>query len=154
VNRYPFAPLAALMGVNESQACKQLRVSGSTAQKYRRDGMTAIVADGMAVRAGFHPQDVWSSWMDDQFEAVSAPCADCGDRFIPVRRDQRCCSKACKQRLWVRERRRNDPIFRERANAYRRRYYQAYGDYERAQHRTYDRARAAARAAERQAVAA
>jgi hypothetical protein len=65
VTRFPFAPLAALMALSEHLACQQLRVSGRTAQEYRRDGVSALVADRLAVRAGFHPAEVWPSWWDD-----------------------------------------------------------------------------------------
>lgn len=68
--KYPFAPLAALMGMSESQACRMLGISGKTQQEYRRDGMSAKVADRMAVKARFHPYEVWPVMADRDVKDV------------------------------------------------------------------------------------
>lgn len=70
--KYPFAPLAAVMGMSEAQACRQLNLAGKTAQKYRRDGMSELVADRMAVKAGFAPYEVWPEWLDEGLQAAQA----------------------------------------------------------------------------------
>lgn len=41
-----------------------LGVSGSTLTKYRSNGLTAKQADRLAVRAGLHPGNIWSDWVD------------------------------------------------------------------------------------------
>lgn len=35
---------------------------------YRESGLSALVADRLAVRVGLHPAEVWSDW----FEAVAS----------------------------------------------------------------------------------
>jgi hypothetical protein len=56
------------MGMTEAQAARSLGFSGSTEQKYRREGMSAIVADHAAVKAGFSPFEVWPEWGVDAHE--------------------------------------------------------------------------------------
>lgn len=57
--RYEFAALARAMGLNEAQAAKRLGVSGHSESDYRSVGMSELVADRLAVRAGFHPFTIW-----------------------------------------------------------------------------------------------
>jgi hypothetical protein len=68
--KYPFAPLAALMGLTEHAAGVALGISGRTEQEYRRDGMSEKVADRMAVKAGLHPFSVWPEMADHAIESV------------------------------------------------------------------------------------
>lgn len=68
--RYPFAPLAAAMGLTEHAAAVALGLSGSTQQDYRRRGVTEQVADRLAVRAGLVPYEVWPSMLDDAVDAA------------------------------------------------------------------------------------
>jgi hypothetical protein len=63
-HHYPFAPLAALMGLSEHQAAMRLGISGSTEQRYRREGMSEKVADRLAVRAHLHPFEVWPEMIE------------------------------------------------------------------------------------------
>lgn len=63
--RYPFADLAAAMRMTEAQAARALDLAGSTAQEYRRKGVTERVADRLAVKAGLHPMNVWPNFSDD-----------------------------------------------------------------------------------------
>lgn len=61
---FPFSDLAAVMGVSEAHACRLLGINGSVAQDYRRNGVGIRAADRLAVRAGFHPSNVWPSWFE------------------------------------------------------------------------------------------
>jgi hypothetical protein len=33
-----------------------------TVQRWRRDGLTPIIADRAAIRAGYHPANIWPHW--------------------------------------------------------------------------------------------
>lgn len=112
--RYPFAALAEAMGVSESQACRVLKLSGSTEQEYRREGMTERVADRLAVAAGFHAFSIWPEMLDAQIESVEVECAasDCHVRFVPGWRGPvKFCSSRCKKRQFERDKRGTpDPV--------------------------------------------
>lgn len=62
--RFPFDRLVAAMGVSPNRACVELGISGTTAQEYRALGVTECVADRLAVRAGFHPYEIWPELVD------------------------------------------------------------------------------------------
>lgn len=151
MKRYPLGPLAALMGVSLHACAKSLGVSGSTFQKYRDEGMLERSAERLAVRAGWHPAEVWGDWLDDQIADCSRACDRCGESFVPWRRDQRFCSQPCNRAWWgaemQRRRYRSDPVFRAREVERKRREYRASADYYRAAQRRRDRAKAAESAA-------
>ena len=130
--RYPVEPLCALMRLAPSTALVRLGVSGSTMQKYRDEGVSARVADRLAVRAGYHPAEVWPEWVDEQIEATKVECAaeDCAERFLPSNAKHRYCSGRCRARISSR-RRTQVPEVRQRRAERRRRYYAEVGDYER-----------------------
>jgi len=121
-HRYPLQPLADAMGLSLAAACRALGVSGSTMQDYRHRGLTERVADRLAVRAGFHPAEVWPDWghrvCDNEL---------CGATFLPERNGQRFCTPICRRRTasrrWHNERYANDPAFaaQKRADQARRR---------------------------------
>ena len=119
-HRYPLEPLAAAMHLTIPAACRALRISGSTEQQYRRDGVTDKVADRLAIRAGFHPYEIWPDMADHQLADVSKPCADekCDELYVPSTASQRFCSPTCRKRdagrRYVRRRYRTDPEFAER----------------------------------------
>lgn len=70
IRRYPFAPLAEVLGMSERGAAHHLGVTGSTEQRYRRDGMTMAVADRLAIRAGRHPFELWPEMADHIIETT------------------------------------------------------------------------------------
>lgn len=135
--------LAALAGL--------CNLSGSTWKQYRDGGVSERVADRLAVKLGYHPAEVWPEWLDVSMAKAEVECAadGCDTRFIPRRKNQRFCSKACRHnnanRRWKRERYRSDPEWAERQRQARRAYYRQYGDYERARQRRYDAQRRAER---------
>lgn len=63
--RYPFDPIAQALGVDNSAAARHLHISGTTWQQYRDHGLTAVVADRLAVRIGHHPAELWPDWPTD-----------------------------------------------------------------------------------------
>lgn len=68
--RFPFAALAAALGLSENQAIMRLSISGKSGQLYRHEGMSEKVADRMAVRAGLHPFEVWPEMANAAIEDV------------------------------------------------------------------------------------
>lgn len=90
--KYPLAPLAALMGMSEARAMRELGVAGRTAREYRVEGMSELVADRMAQRAGFVAWAVWDGMLEqaerDRRAAVAAR----------RRKSRRKASKAVRQR--------------------------------------------------------
>lgn len=83
--RYPIEPLLEAMGVSWSQAAQQLGIGGPEYRRYRDEGMTRDTAERKALKAGFHPYEVWPDMADHDAEAVTVECAadDCPVRFIP-----------------------------------------------------------------------
>lgn len=66
---FPVEPLVAAAGVTSLAAlARRCGVGGSQMRLYRENGMSARVADRLAVRVGLHPAEVWSDW----FEAVAS----------------------------------------------------------------------------------
>lgn len=64
--RYPLDPLLDALGLRSlNQAAARIGVSGATLYEYRDRGLTAHVADRLAVKAGLHPAMVWPSWVED-----------------------------------------------------------------------------------------
>lgn len=150
---YPLEPLAEAMGCTLSEVGRRLGVSGTTWKQYRDQGVSELVADRLATRAGLHPAVVWPEWMDDQIDEVGRECW-CGTRFVPKRSHQRHCSPTCRDRArnaqkaqYRRSRYQTDPEWAEAQRARRRAYYAECGDYERARQRRYDTAKRQGRAA-------
>ena len=81
MTRYPLQVLVDAMGCSSLHAAgEQLRVSGSTLQNYRDSGLTARVADRLAIAAGLHPALVWESWVDDGLTVVDRMFVETGWR--------------------------------------------------------------------------
>lgn len=144
MTRWPFADLARAMGLTEHQACEQLGLRGSTAQDYRRRGVTEKVADRLANLAGLHPFEVWPAMADQAVAEATRTCDGCGAPFVPYRPTHRWCSTGCRTRAAKRRyhaAHQPDPTYRARRQEQRRTYYLECGDYERARQRIYDRRR-------------
>lgn len=139
MTRYPFAPLAEAMAIPlvsihgpartaEASAARELGISGRTAQQYRREGMSAVVAERMALKAGWHPANIWPDWYDSEL----VECADrsCSVQFVPARANHRFCSPLCCQRTLKRTaykaRYASDPAFRESERQKSQEYRQAH----------------------------
>lgn len=137
--RYPLGPLIAAMGLSFNQACEQLRLAGRTRKQYRDEGMSEIVADRMAAKAGLVAYEIWPEMLDHAIADVQRPCARCRSPFVPSRNDPRYryCSEECSKlgdqdrltRKAERERARyaTDPAKRARRQETRRAYHAAYG---------------------------
>lgn len=118
VPRYPLAPLIAAMRLPFDQACMQLGLSGKTRKLYRDEGMTELVADRMAARAGLPAYDVWPDMLDRAIAEAAA--AD----------EERRAAQRAYQREWAR-RKRATPEGAEANRAARRAAYASNGEYER-----------------------
>lgn len=134
MKRYPLQRLLDLMDESPNQACLKLGLSGSTQQEYRRIGVTERVADRLAVRAGFVTYEVWPEMVDDLIASVELVCGNetCGERFVPVRRDQVACSPLCARAVRIARRRaryHTDPSVRAERKANAARYYAENRDY-------------------------
>lgn len=158
MRRYDFLPLERLLLV---QIGPQLTDTGQHAGKprllaealgtsreqvirWRQYGVDAAQADRLAGRAGFVVYEVWPEWLED----VGRRCDQCGERFVPVRKDGRFCNPLCRKQWWNRnfrpperraelERQRywSDEAKRERAKERARQYHDAYRDHLNAQRR-------------------
>lgn len=132
--RYPLAPLIeAVAGTGETDhsVLARLGVSGSTAKKYRAEGVLERTADRLAVRAGLHPFEVWPELVDDALAELDAPptdptpappvaavaCPLCATSFTP-RPTKVYCSPRCRETAGDRRRYAQDPQrYRERSSA-------------------------------------
>jgi hypothetical protein len=125
--RYSLDPLFEAMRMTPHAACLWLGCSGSTELEYRSRGVTDRVADRLAVKAGFHPFEIWPELADHRHVEIQKACAECGALFTPYRAAKDVfCGRACADRFHQRKRltrKRNDPAFRaeerERARRYR-----------------------------------
>jgi len=124
--KYPFAVLAAKMGLSQHKACQALNISGSTAQKYQREGVTPLVADRLAVRAGYHCYTVWPDLLDD----------DCEDVLNETKAAEE--HRTDRRRRWARTKYATDPVYRARKIDSARRYYAENAEYVKARVKRYE----------------
>lgn len=145
MRRYELQRLFDAMGRNHRDAAEELGISGATRRRLMTEGLTEQQADRYAVRAGMAAENVWPELLDDVIAEESRECAhpDCTERFVPHPRapHRRFCSHRCRRRYNERSARLRNLPSAERKRETRRRYYEQYGDYERARQRRYDRAR-------------
>lgn len=144
--RYSILPLIELLACSDSQVTRRLRMSGASLNRYRAEGVSEQQAEALALRAGFHPFNVWPELTAARCESMERECAapDCDVRFVRAFQSRRIwCHPRCKWRTDARKRRATPDgaaANRER----RRRYYAENSDYERArQRRANTRGRAA-----------
>lgn len=139
--RYHPNALAAALGMSVNAACVAGGVSGSTQKDARCHGFTRNFADRLAVKAGYHPYEVWPEMADHDHEDATVPCAECGDRFAPTRKGHIYCTPQCGKRRHSRERMRrlywSDPEHRRQRLEARQRLYAESTEYERARQRRY-----------------
>jgi hypothetical protein len=121
--RYPFAPLAAAMGMTPAEAARSQGISGSTWKQYRDEGMSRDVADRRAVRAGFHPWTVWPEMAEHDMAAADALEEELRER----RRAQLTAA--------TRRYRQRHPHVRAYNRERRRAYYEQASEYEKARER-------------------
>jgi hypothetical protein len=154
VKRYPFAPLEAAVTVADGLRLDRTGhpvtssrivadALGRTIQqvyRWRKIGVTADQADELAMRAGFHPFEVWPEIADDQIAAVSRSCPVCSTPFVPNGR-RRFCSDRCRWNRYAR-RVRSTPEGAAHNRAVRLRYYRENTAYESAAGRRYYQANA------------
>lgn len=57
--RYPIQPLARAMGCSTHTMGARLGISGTTYKTYRDHGVAHVTADNLAIRAGYHPYEIW-----------------------------------------------------------------------------------------------
>jgi hypothetical protein len=112
VRRYPIEPLMALTGKTQFALLEGRRVNSETWSNIRDRGFTPQMADKVACANGFHPSLVWPSWEQDEFDELSIPCKECGERFIPKRKGHVFHVVACAKRAQARDRYQNDPEYR------------------------------------------
>jgi hypothetical protein len=103
--RYSLQPLADALGLtlDTPGLARRLNLSGTTWKEYRDLGVSERVADRLACKAGLHPYTVWPEMADAHVAAVHHECVECSERFLPRQRNQRYCSKRCKDRRTARE---------------------------------------------------
>lgn len=148
-HRYPLAPLAAAMRLTEPAALAALGVSGTQQRERRTLGLTRLVADNMAVKAGMHPYEVWPEMADHDIAAAESTlpgCKECSTTFVSVHPLQTFCTPRCRKRWWARETQRRwraTPEGAELNRQRRRAYYAENAAYERARERRAYRAKVA-----------
>jgi capsid protein len=57
---YNFAAVAHALNMTEERAAWKLRIKGS---RMVTDGLDEVQADRIAIRAGFHPAEIWPEWL-------------------------------------------------------------------------------------------
>jgi hypothetical protein len=133
---YSLEPLADALGCTLGQLGRRLGVSGSTWQQYRSEGVSELVADRLAVKAGLHPALVWPELVE--FAITEVEHID----YIRVMSDR------AKNRDRKAAERRHNARTQEREAEYRRAYRASLSDAARAQQLRAARAYKAAHADE------
>lgn len=113
-------------GMSITAAGVVLGCSGSSMRDALERGLLVKAADRFAMKAGYHPAEVWPTWHDDAVEDHGRPCDECGTVFIAYRKDQRFCSRPCNRRWWAKvsvKKRRQTPEGQAENRERRRRYY-------------------------------
>jgi len=69
---YPISDLVKLMGVSDDRARIVLGVSGDSWHRFVDRGLSEAQAERFAVRAGFHPFEVWPAMADARVSEAEA----------------------------------------------------------------------------------
>lgn len=69
--RYPYTPIAELLGGTRRHQARRLNVPLSHVDAYVRRGLSLAQADQLAVRAGTHPSLLWPTWFEDALRQAS-----------------------------------------------------------------------------------
>ena len=119
MTRYSLAPFFELTGWSMKRVTTVAPCNGVEYGIRLSDGVTDRIADRLAVAAGYHPHEIWPEL--EALAAVACAGSRCSERFVPLRKSHRFCSKECFQREWKRDRYRqryaSDPEFRARERA-------------------------------------
>jgi hypothetical protein len=100
--RYPLDPLRQLTGWSMRHITTIAPCGGPEYRTRLDQGVTAAIADRLAVAAGLHPHLVWPEMLDHAIEDHQRTCEaeGCAERFSPPDRapHMRFCSPRCKRR--------------------------------------------------------
>jgi hypothetical protein len=67
---YPVQPLLQMMGCTLSEAQKTLGIGGDQYRRFQEEGLRREVAERKALKAGFHPYEVWPELADDDYDTT------------------------------------------------------------------------------------
>lgn len=136
MSRWPYEPLSLWCEHSSiEEMSRRVGFANRTVSRWKQAGLTTSAAESAAEALGANPAWIWPDWYQEAVEAEYKPCDTCDEPFIPVRRDQRFCTKACRWRWYsdyrditsakarFRERYHTDPEFRERRRQERKEYY-------------------------------
>lgn len=125
VTRYPLQPLLDMAGMTLNELRQVCPMNGPVYHNARTLGLTEAQADRWACKVGLVPWLIWPDWLDDALVECAEP--SCDVRFVPSRKTNIYCSRACmcrtKNREAQRRRYQTDPAFREAKKAANRGYY-------------------------------
>lgn len=126
---YSIEPLLEAANLSMSQAAQVLGIGGPEYRRYRDDGMSREVAERKALKAGFHPYELWPDMADHDADDVTVECAagDCEIRFIPPptgpgQKRRRFHDRNCQTRWNAKHRYQSVPEVRERRKRQAREY--------------------------------
>lgn len=94
--RYPLADLAEAMCESYNQACERLGIGGAERKRITANGGLSLdAAERFAIKAGFHPWNVWPDMVDHlmQDEGAVRTCTECGVDFAPLTHNQLTCPR-------------------------------------------------------------
>ncbi len=81
-HRWPLGPLVELLGVQGAEAvANRLKTTGENVRRAAEFGLPDATADRWAIRAGFHPAQVWPEWIDAGLSVVDRQFLDGGWRY-------------------------------------------------------------------------
>lgn len=76
--KYPIDPLLRAMGGPVTTCAALLDVDQSQIYVWKREGLRWVVADELAIRAGFHPSEIWPEWVPDGLSPLDAHGMEAG----------------------------------------------------------------------------
>jgi endogenous inhibitor of DNA gyrase (YacG/DUF329 family) len=150
IQRYPLGPLLKLTGWSMRDVRGMASCSGPEYRIRIERGVTALVADRLAIAAGLHPAEIWTTWFDDAPPAPPAPsstCEECRGEYETTNALRRFCSDKCQKANYQR-RYRTRPEVQQKNRERRNAFYWECRDYELARQRRYDAQRAHKRVTE------
>lgn len=72
--RYPLQPLEARLHQTDHNLARTLNINHHTLQHLRTHGLTWQQADRYAIRAGYHPTELWPTYTQDAEQPPTPNC--------------------------------------------------------------------------------
>ena len=93
--RFPLEPL--IEGRSLAALAELVGASHATTRQWSHRGLSYRQAEAVTDALGMHPVEVWPWWYE--FTGIQCANDECGEWFIPVTAQSRCCSRSCRDKV-------------------------------------------------------